>query len=819
VGRRPDTGAVYRTFFTYDVSSLRQKHILGARLETTIIHSWSCTSTPVSLYRVGKHNSGRLTWPGPGLDEWLDERSGHAHKPSGGTGCDDDPQNDSHLEFGNHVLREVQEAAGAGATELAFGLAARKDGAGESTQNRWKKFKLSQTKLIVDANAVPNTPTSPSSDGRGCATGASRPVLSSARPTIRAVVSDPDGETDLKAEFQWERYDRSVTPAVWRSGGTAQDTKLRSKDTGDHKFTADLVHGTIYRWRARTLDPWSYDGKSGTDSSVNWTGWCEFEVDTQGPQVAPGVSSSVYGDDLDDTYGAVGFSAPFTFTASGVADVVAYTYGWEDPPTTQVAVDKQGADKTVVLTPPPPKPEDPTSGGQLTLHVLSVDRSNRMSPSTTYTFNVGSGTGPTGSWLMADPADATVLANGVSGAPAAELVGGARPGVPGRLLGGPATPGATAVSFDGIDDKAMVDSPELRTDTSFTTSVWTRAASDTKDFRTVLGAPGSRASALFLGRAADNRWRLTMPLSDVDGATHVNTFSTSTIRVGAWTLLTVVYDAGSQKLQLYVNGVLEATAAQPTTFAAKQLSFGRDIWSGNAAFHKPWHGDIADVKIWNRVLTGGEIAPLAGDLVGRWQLDMDGADATRYGRELTLPDTVSWTEDRNQLPVSAYLGDGATTWAQTTGSAVRTDQSYTVAAWVNIAGKDHHSQVVDQLGAVGSAFFLRYQKTYDRWEFMLPNKDGGTTYAAVRSKEPPAVGEWQHLVGVYDAVAGTIRLYVDGALQGTVAAAGWGWPSSGVLEVGRYGSIAADYFDGAIDDVRVYAGALPGDEVERLAAG
>ena len=75
------------------------------------------------------------------------------------------------------------------------------------------------------------------------------------------------------------------------------------------------------------------------------------------------------------------------------------------------------------------------------------------------------------------------------------------------------------------------------------------------------------------------------------------------------------------------------------------------------------------------------------------------------------------------------------------------------------------------------------------------------------STNPPQVGRWTHLVGVYDAGARQARLYVDGQLQGTVAVPSV-WRASGVLNVcrARHANGPVDYFDGAVDDVRVIAG-------------
>jgi len=86
VGLDPDGTGLWRSFFSYNISGLAGKAITSAIFRTKLIHSWSCGSTPVNLYRVGSRASGRVNWAGPALTKWLDVRSGHAHKPTGGAG-------------------------------------------------------------------------------------------------------------------------------------------------------------------------------------------------------------------------------------------------------------------------------------------------------------------------------------------------------------------------------------------------------------------------------------------------------------------------------------------------------------------------------------------------------------------------------------------------------------------------------------------------------------------------------------------------------------------------------------------------------------
>ncbi len=835
VGLEPTrTHPTYRSYFTFDVAPLRGKRILTATLQTLLIHSWSCGSTPVDLYKVTpRPGTGRVPWQPAEPLVWLDEKSGHAHKPSTGRGCSNDPQKDMPMEFGSgNLLRaELQTAAGANATEFALAFSARsRNGTGETIQERWKKFSVKETKLVADYNSRPDVPANLSADGAGCGTGDSRPFIATANPRLRARVGDADGDTDLRFEVVWERQNADGT---WAPVGTGTQTGV-PPGSGEVTVATSLVDGGVYRWRAQAHDPFVMDGQHLVEDS-GFSDWCEFTVDTTGPSGQPTVTPAVYGTNPDLTYGTVGRTADFTFDAAGETDIASYRWGWADPPTTVATPPAIGGPVTLAITPPAPKPADPTAGGLLTLYVVSVDRAGHSSPLRTYPFHIGKATGPAGAWDLADPVGSTTLADSSGGNRPALLTGGGSAGAESRLLGGP-----TAVSFDGVDDAASVATSPANTGTSVTVSVWVRPAVNGDGQRTVLAASGNRASAFLLRREADNKWTFSVARADTDDAALATVTSTTVSRPGIWTHLTGVYDAGARQITWYVNGVVQGSAAAPAAFTATGgLEFGRGKWNGNLGFDQPWDGSLAEVRIWDRVLSTGEIAPLGATLAGRWRLNGDGTDVTSFHRTATGPASVGWVDDRFGLPGSALALNGktdehgtpipTTESLATTGPALRTDQSFTVSAWVLVPEPmTAWNTAVAQNGVNYSGFYLGHRKTTgfaEVWEFSMKDTDtigAGTWAIASAVVDPEDFGRWVHLTGVWDAGAGQLRLYVNGALAGS-AARTVSWAAGGPLAIGRSrfpsGNAPADgqYWVGGIDEVRVYQGALPGSEIAKLA--
>jgi hypothetical protein len=229
-----------------------------------------------------------------------------------------------------------------------------------------------------------------------------------------------------------------------------------------------------------------------------------------------------------------------------------------------------------------------------------------------------------------------------------------------------------------------------------------------------------------------------------------------------------------------------------------------------------WAGDIAEVKVWDRVVSEPEIAPMSSTLVARWALDGDGTDSTAYGRTLGPgTGTTGWTEDRDQAEPGAASFPNGPAWLATAGPVIRTDQSYTVSAWVKSSATGGYQTFLCQFGVNRCAFYLQYSVAYQRWALVLPSVDNGTTtYYAAKSDAPPEFDGWVHLTGVYNATNGVLRIYVNGVLEGMLTAAG-GWHGNGAFRVGFQDGGAVN---GSIDDVRVYAGVLAPSEIARICA-
>jgi hypothetical protein len=153
----------------------------------------------------------------------------------------------------------------------------------------------------------------------------------------------------------------------------------------------------------------------------------------------------------------------------------------------------------------------------------------------------------------------------------------------------------------------------------------------------------------------------------------------------------------------------------------------------------------------------------------------------------------------------------------TSGPLLDTTKSFSVSAWVKLASRNLNQYVVSQEGTSEAAFQMGFETTMNRWIFRTRTADAqDASWVNAVSTLPPNLDEWTHLAGVYDQNTKQIRLFVNGELQATVAAQPWN--ATGALVVGRskYHGHNASYWNGTIDDLRIYDRVIGGQEANEL---
>jgi hypothetical protein len=376
----------------------------------------------------------------------------------------------------------------------------------------------------------------------------------------------------------------------------------------------------------------------------------------------------------------------------------------------------------------------------------------------------------------------------------------------------------------------------LDTTKSFTVAAWVKL-NDVSGVKTVVSQDGTASSMFRLQYSSlDAGWCMT--LRDADGSTALHKACSSTPPVvGRWTHLVGVYDAPAGKVRLFINGVLaNEQNSGPVWAAGGPSAIGRGWVSGSAG--ERFVGEIDDVRAWQRAVYDPEIHDIANDMLPNafgvavpaqladWELEGDGADLSDFGNSVpghagTLTSGATWTSGHNGSSQAVAL-DGSTGAVTFTGPVLRTDQSFTVSAWVRIADTNAYYTFVSQAGANVCGFYLQFSLAVGTWIFIAPMTDVVATpgYWGARANAAPSLNTWTHLVGVYDAGAHTIVMYAGTDSTALVRQSQFAtgvtlWSADGPWQIGSCAKVA-NFPKGAVDQVKVYAGALSDAEIAGL---
>ena len=213
--------------------------------------------------------------------------------------------------------------------------------------------------------------------------------------------------------------------------------------------------------------------------------------------------------------------------------------------------------------------------------------------------------------------------------------------------------------------------------------------------------------------------------------------------------------------------------------------------------------------------------------IAQWKFDGDGVDATGNGHKADALGGVEYVGGAADL-------DGIDDAFQVADAPdLNPSDAITIAAWWNAVdfrgagnnglvdkGFTSHEAPFYQyhLGVTGTEYGIG-ESSFDFWVAVSPAPDDDPSddrTAATRYKGWTA-GQVYHLVGTYDG--SEVRLYVNGALEGSSVASGSIADYGQDLLIGRFTNIDQEgvaFLPGAIDEVTIWDRALSADEIAEL---
>jgi len=252
VGTNDSGTTKFRSYLSFDTSSIAGKHILSATLGLYQTFANNCTPSTVQVFSLTAAFSQNTTWNSqPGLDK----KYAQGDFGNGATGCNPDVAGGGWDQLstggagGRTVTQLVADWASGAQQNYGFGVVA----PNETANNQFKKFNsydsgASVPYLTVTYNSVPNVPTN--------LTPASGTLVSTGNPTLGATFADSDGGT---GQVVYSILDASGQPVL-----PLDDTLGCSCAAGDSVTSGStsafivplgtLSDGQTYTWTASGFD-------------------------------------------------------------------------------------------------------------------------------------------------------------------------------------------------------------------------------------------------------------------------------------------------------------------------------------------------------------------------------------------------------------------------------------------------------------------------------------------------------------------------------------------------------------------------------------
>ncbi|WP_150254388.1 LamG-like jellyroll fold domain-containing protein [Nocardiopsis deserti] len=817
-----------RAFFQFSVPGRIKQDtttIHSATMRTEVDWAYSCNSNSyVQLHRTDRFNSN-TTWNNqPTVRDHLDTQNvtgGWATCPS-----------TSGVEF------DATDAYQWGADNDESYVYLRLKERDESGTTAWRRFDVTDDPpvLVVDYNNKPSqVSTGSMSDSLGgvCSTDKDDPrLINDTTTTFRAKIRDYDaraawGGQKLKLRVEWRI--NGTEPREYADSSYANVGYWPNGSERSVTATA-LPEGELLGYRAIAHDQ--------TEWGYPWSDWCWIKVDTSKPEVGPEVTSTDY--PVGDTaHGSLGRTGEFTFANNGVESATSYHYSLNDAScSTEVELASAGASTTVPIT--------PRNVGTNLLHARTVDAfGNSSECALVYTFTVAPPSDPV-SYFPLNEGQGTTATDVMDADRAATASGdlewtrgrvGAPDGQSYRLEG-------TAVAPTG-DAHLRTAEPVVDTSDGFSVSAWVRLDEATAN-HTAVSQDGDRHSGFYLGydHNADGKWVFKQAPFDGDETSIANrAHSIEPADAGVWTHLLGTHDPETGELVLYVDGVRQSEAIQESPWNAQgPLVIGGAKYRGQ--FHDAWPGAIDDVRVWDRVVIDEplvedpeahsevwELANHPAALEGRWKLDeTEGTvvtDSSDHGLDGTLhaDPLTAWNHAMNDVtfaPGVTFNGAGEHIRAD---SAIRTDRSWSVAAWVRLDEASGNGTMVSQAGEYQSGFLLGHQSGFDdKWVLEttasdVAGSDAGPWSRAI-SDQAAEFGRWTHLAATYDHTRQELILFVDGVRQDATGTWDSSWHAAHDVIIGRAWRMGEDdLFAGQVSDVHMYQGVLTETDLDHVMWG
>ncbi len=351
----------------------------------------------------------------------------------------------------------------------------------------------------------------------------------------------------------------------------------------------------------------------------------------------------------------------------------------------------------------------------------------------------------------------------------------------------------------------------------------------------------------------NNNWSIFYELGSIHlcgdtACANIASSNTSVLTTNTWNHVVVTYD-GNGTAYFYINGVNQ-TLDSSTDESNFTDSFIIGAYDGNPSYINSIDGVMDEIYVFDSALTHTQIAYLLnrGKPLAHYKFD-ECSGSTAYntapsasGGAPGLNGTVVPVSSGNTSVGSCSSGTSTEMWDDgssgkfnsslgfdgvddyvTVGNSgeLQFNTSFSVSAWVkpNFSSPSSYYTVVSKWNGA-SRSDQGFQLTIGNATNPIPQFGVGISggYNGVSATSSLTNGNWYHVMGTYDSSNNTIRVFVNGMLENSYTlASGMGLNSTDPLRIGSTSDVSAQWFEGQIDDVRIYGYRVPDAMVKIIA--
>ena len=374
-----------------------------------------------------------------------------------------------------------------------------------------------------------------------------------------------------------------------------------------------------------------------------------------------------------------------------------------------------------------------------------------------------------------------------------------------------------AAVFNGSNSTITISPPEAQA-FNFTTptslSVWVNRNTTNRDF---IIDKGNGSSGSYGWQFEYNYSEYVFQLNNTAGG--IMDLRATASGTGSWEHIVVTYDS-NQVGKIYLNGVLKATDTMSGTvsFNTNGVTIGKYSLASGYEFD----GKLDQIRFFNTALPQSAVTALYNETTTT-------AQSNNIDYQLANPNSVAYykmSDATDQL--GNYNGtatnvnfntegkfgfagafNGSSSYISASGSGITGNNPFSVSIWVNSTSTGLFFFLGNSTvsGSLNTSFYISVETGGSYSGNVRVGNFGTDLFTSSASIDD---GSWHHVA--FTSNGTTSKLYIDGSESNTTSHT---WAiSASLMEIGR--GTSSYYFNGSIDQVRIYDSALSAADVSTL---